>query len=244
MKRLFLCFIILPIIFTFSACNRVGDVGSSEPPHEKNGVSFDSLNELYSFIYSDEQAQLEWIAKNYGVKPSRDEDKSVFIFDEVKRIYESTQRVTKQPIPIPLSDESIRSVGISVQQVSQDLTIGVKYQNFSVRILYPSEQYMSYIQDGSLKGYYKNAYPRMPRPISYDRQEYLRVKLVRLERTDVNSKALLVIDKIAAPYIEFIRNGLIIRIYNYHNYGSLDQKNLIELANELEFIDITKEGKE
>ncbi len=222
----------------------------SEPPQDSvpgeapdyNTIGFSSLEELYTFVYGSQLEQLDWLRGKYKVgHPS---DKYVnYTYDEAKYAYDFTKRITKQPIPIIYYDEPTRNISLKVYYGSMDQHISVQYKTFGFSVFYPSEKYMDYIQNGDLEGYYENAHPTFARPDSYSKENFLEVKTVKLDRTDMDSKAILFTHKISAQYIEFIRDGLIIRITTFQNYGSLERDGLIALANELVIEDVNHPGE-
>ena len=258
MKRLFICFIVQIIIFTLISCSHETPPNSeipsddestldenvnqndepSSPMPDYNTLCFDSLDELYAFLYSDESAQTEWISNRYSVGPGYDFDPV-----EIRRIYEFTQRITRQPIPMISTDESISYVELEEYYVvAVDKNLRVCCESFSVTVYYPMEKYSDYIRNGDLMAYYRNAHPESNFISNPEKYKYL-LETVELDRTDMDSEAILFIPESTPQSSIFIREGLIIKITIFNNPEQAVEK-LIALANALEIIDVTQECRE
>ncbi len=205
-----------------------------------NRLGFSCLDELCTFVYGSQAEQLSWLRKKYDVGHPSD-NYADYTYDDAKRTYDFTKRIIKQPMPIIYYNEPVRSVTLNVYYGSLDQHFVVQYQTFGFSVFYPSEACVSYIQNGDLEGYYKAAHSNyvFVRDPKKAKKDYLTIEKIKLNRTDMDSEAIIFVPKNAAPYIEFIRDGLIFRIYSFQNYGEWNQEELIRLANELIISDIT-----
>ena len=258
MKRLLICFIVLTVIFALVSCGREtlpnsktpSDVESpsdenvnqddepSGPMPDYNSLYFDSWDELYSFLYSDETEQTEWISSRYSVGPGANFDTV-----EIRKMYEFTQRMIRQPIPMISTSETISYFELEeYYDMSVDKNLDVCCQSFGVTVYYPMEEYSDYIRNGDLIGYYRNAHPESNFISNPEKYKYL-LETVELDRTDMDSEAILFIPESTPQSIIFIREGLIIKITIFNNPEQAIEK-LIALANALEIIDVMQESIE
>lgn len=257
MKHLFVCFIVLTLIFTLVSCRHETPPNSeipsddestldenvnqndepSSPMPDYNSLYFDSWDELYSFLYSDETEQTEWISR-YSMRPAYE-----FSTVEIRKMYEFTQRIIRQPIPMISTNETISYFELEeYYDVSVDKNWAIYCQSFGVTVYYPMEEYSDYIRNGDLIGYYRNAHPESNFISNPEKYKYL-LETVELDRTDMDSEAILFIPESSPQSIIFIREGLIIKITIFNNPERAIEK-LIALANALEIIDVTQECRE
>lgn len=166
-----------------------------------------------------------------------------FSRDEKTSILDFSKEMKNRLFPVIDAPQDAERVEIRTVYGSMDPHISIQYEDYSYTVFLPSVAYTDCIQEGNLQEYYRKAHPSFNRPDSYNEEEFLLLEPVELSRTDIDSEAILFVSKISAPYIEFIRDGLIIRITNFDNYGSPDQEALIQLANEVIFEDINLNQK-
>ena len=260
MKQLFVCFIVLVMIFTLISCSHETPPNSEIPSDDEstldenvnqdeklpppmpdyNIISFDSFDELYAFLYSDESAQTEWISNKYSFNPDDYLDPV-----KIRRTYEFTQRIIRQPIPMISTNETISYIELEEYSGVAEKSFQVYCERFGVTVYYPMEEYSDYIQNGDLRGYYRNAHPKSNYSNYYSNPEKYKysIETVKLDRTDMDSEAILFVPAYSPPFVVFIRDGLIIKITIFNNPEQAIEK-LIALANGLEIIDVTQEGQE
>ena len=228
MKKIICLLLALLICLLCFGCAARPDLGHL-PDYTK--ISFSSLDDLSDFLSGGEMKQ-RFAMIEMGF--SKDEKASILDFSKEAKNY---------LLPILKTTEAPEYIEIRTVYGSMDPHISIEYEQYSITLFYPSATHMGDIQAGNLQEYYRKAHPSFNRPDSYNEEQFLTIEPIELSRTDMDSEAILFVSHVSAPYIEFVRDGLIIRITNFYNYGSLEQDTLIKLANEVIFEDINLNKK-
>lgn len=190
-------------------------------------ITFSSFDSLFDFLESGKINQKS-VMRNMG-----------FSSDQMASMLDFSEKINNRSIPIINTLDTPESIEIRSIYGTIDPHISIKYREYSYTVFFPSVTHIGDIQKGDLEGYYQKAHPTFNRPNSYSEQDYLAIKFLKLNRTDMDSEAIIFIPQISAPYIEFIRDGIIVRITHFDNYGSLNQDKLIGLANEIIIEDVS-----
>ena len=228
MKKISYLLLALLICLLCFGCAARPDLGHL-PDYTK--ISFSSLDDLSDFLSGGEMKQ-RFAMIEMGF--SKDEKASILDFSKEAKNY---------LLPILKTTEAPECIEIRTVYGTMDPHISIEFEQYSITLFYPSVAYISDIQAGNLQEYYRKAHPSFNRPDSYNEEQFLTIEPIELSRTDMDSEAILFVSHVSAPYIEFIRDGLIVRITYYNGYGAPDQEALIKLANEVIFENVNLNKK-
>ena len=182
-------------------------------PKDNKWLFFDSIEDLCCYLALEEGEREQAIHDRFKKKN--------FEYSEISvaRQMELSKLINHAGLVAPQTNESFKSIKLAIEV--SPWWVCFNYDNYGFTICYPSNE-DSYNE-------YVNKY-------------VVKKETVELDRTDMDSEATIFITTGWVPYIEFVRSGLIIRLYVYNvetlPYEQVRGK-LIRLANEIVIEDVS-----
>ena len=182
-------------------------------PKDNKWLTFDSIEDLRFYLALGEDEREQAIHDRYKEKN--------FQYSEISvaRQMELSKLINRAGLVAPQTNESFKTIKLEIEV--RPWWVCFKYDNYGFEICYPSNE-DSYNE-------YVNKY-------------VIKKEVVELDRTDMDSEATIFVTTGWAPYIEFVRNDLIIRVSVYNTedmpYRKVKKK-LIQLANEIVIEDVS-----